>query len=288
MESAWSVIEEDKNKKGYVIAKCVCGQIKSINKNSIKRGTSKSCGCLFQKKVIEGKKYGILTACTKQRGNLWECECLCGNKIIIEGYKLYNEQRKSCGQCNLYTWHKDMFSNKKFGMLLITGFSHEQGKIRSKYYNYLCDCGATGKIISTSIGRSLSCGCYRDKKEFYNEISGTHYGNIRYNALYGRKKEIEFNVTQEYIWDVFIKQNRRCAITNTPIFFGKKKKDETTASLDRIDSTKGYIEGNVQWVHKNINLMKKTLSDEDFRKWFDETAECYIKHKREQEQDNNA
>jgi hypothetical protein len=37
-----------------------------------------------------------------------------------------------------------------------------------------------------------------------------------------------------------------------------------TASLDRIDSSKGYEEGNIQWVHKHINFMKRTYSQEYF------------------------
>lgn len=40
-----------------------------------------------------------------------------------------------------------------------------------------------------------------------------------------------------------------------------------TASLDRIDSSKGYIEGNVQWVHKRINKMKLDDSDTEFIEW---------------------
>ena len=33
-----------------------------------------------------------------------------------------------------------------------------------------------------------------------------------------------------------------------------------TASIDRIDSSKGYERGNVQFVHKDINAMKWNLS----------------------------
>lgn len=40
-----------------------------------------------------------------------------------------------------------------------------------------------------------------------------------------------------------------------------------TASLDRIDNTKGYTEDNVQWVHKIINKMKSDLTQEDFIMW---------------------
>lgn len=39
-----------------------------------------------------------------------------------------------------------------------------------------------------------------------------------------------------------------------------------TASLDRIDSTKGYVEGNVQWIHKRLNIMKGKSTDVTFIK----------------------
>jgi hypothetical protein len=50
------------------------------------------------------------------------------------------------------------------------------------------------------------------------------------------------------------------------IHFASKRKESatTTASLDRIDSDKGYAEDNVQWVHKKINSMKQTMRDELF------------------------
>jgi hypothetical protein len=37
-----------------------------------------------------------------------------------------------------------------------------------------------------------------------------------------------------------------------------------TASLDRIDSSKGYIIGNVQWAHKMVNRMKNDMPQEEF------------------------
>jgi hypothetical protein len=38
----------------------------------------------------------------------------------------------------------------------------------------------------------------------------------------------------------------------------------STASIDRIDSSKGYEEGNIQWVHKHVNFMKRTYSQDYF------------------------
>ena len=39
---------------------------------------------------------------------------------------------------------------------------------------------------------------------------------------------------------------------------------EQTASLDRIDNSKGYEVGNIQWVHKEINMMRGPLPIDRF------------------------
>lgn len=48
-----------------------------------------------------------------------------------------------------------------------------------------------------------------------------------------------------------------------------------TISLDRIDSSLGYIKGNVRWVHKDINIMKWNMSDEEFLGFVFDIAKTY-------------
>lgn len=99
------------------------------------------------------------------------------------------------------------------------------------------------------------------------KLSGRYF-----NVLKNRAKRLnrEFNLTVEYLWELFIKQNMKCALSDEPIDFPNTTTNLTfsqqTASLDRIDSTKGYIIGNVQWVHKDINSMKMDLQQEEFIK----------------------
>lgn len=59
-----------------------------------------------------------------------------------------------------------------------------------------------------------------------------------------------------------VSPNFCCNLTGLKLEFKTLKKQ--TASLDRIDSTKGYVEGNVQWIHKDINLMKNRLPQDYF------------------------
>ena len=42
------------------------------------------------------------------------------------------------------------------------------------------------------------------------------------------------------------------------------KYNKTTASLDRIDSKKAYTVDNIQWVHKDINMLKNKYDQEYF------------------------
>jgi hypothetical protein len=90
---------------------------------------------------------------------------------------------------------------------------------------------------------------------------------IKRAALHYRKP-IAFDITIEYLWRMFLRQKRCCALSGLQIHFSPKAKGDHTgyrsASLDRIDSSRGYVRGNVQWVHKDINLMKRTLPQERF------------------------
>lgn len=93
----------------------------------------------------------------------------------------------------------------------------------------------------------------------YGEISGRQW-------LYMKREASQFEITIEYAWELFMIQERKCVFTGVELtMWGKKNGQQTgTASLDRIDSSQGYVEGNVQWVDKRIQHVKRNWSDEDF------------------------
>lgn len=105
---------------------------------------------------------------------------------------------------------------------------------------------------------------YHHNWKGFGEISQSQWGDIQKSA---KDRKIEFNINIEYAWSIFLKQDRKCALSGIPLQFSYKSAkyyNQQNASLDRIDSSKGYIEDNVQWVDKNINFMKRTMSDEEF------------------------
>lgn len=95
----------------------------------------------------------------------------------------------------------------------------------------------------------------------YNDLSGKYWYDIQYNA---RRRNIPFctKLTIKYAWDLFIKQDKKCALSGLDIELYRSK-IRNTASLDRIDSSLGYTRKNVQWLHKSVNNLKCGLNNKD-------------------------
>lgn len=148
------------------------------------------------------------------------------------------------------------------------------------YWTCRCKCGneTTKREQNIITHRTRSCGCLHQHKPTgkrcskwrgYEEISGYYLNNMRENA---RRRGHECTVTPEYLWKLFLAQNKACALTGLPITFRtrdvrrKHPGEDQTASLDRKDSSLGYVPGNVWWVHKDVNKMKNVFELSYFKK----------------------
>ncbi len=81
----------------------------------------------------------------------------------------------------------------------------------------------------------------------------TYLGKTKTRAK--RRAELkgwDFNLTNDYIEDIFPKD------WICPVFKTKMKINggDTSPSIDRVDSTKGYIQGNIQWISYRANNIK--------------------------------
>jgi hypothetical protein len=103
-------------------------------------------------------------------------------------------------------------------------------------------------------GRATSCGC---KKLFYiGKISSAYWTPVKNSVA---TRGIEFGISHAEASELFESQDGKCAISGLDIYFGKRLR-ESTASLDRIDSSLPYSVGNCQWVDRRINYMKQSYS----------------------------
>lgn len=91
-------------------------------------------------------------------------------------------------------------------------------------------------------------------------VSSYYYHRLKAAA---EKRKLKFEVSRKFLDELFEKQNGKCNYTGYDIYFGNNQYTGT-ASLDRMDNTIGYTETNVQWVHKDVNVIKWDLSHQRF------------------------
>jgi len=158
------------------------------------------------------------------------------------------------------------WSGERINAITIVSFSHKDGK--NYFWNCRCDCGKEFVIRGHNLYKNpKSCGCLRGRGIWkgFEDISLSYFSQIKNNAL---RRNIQCNITIEDIWQLFIKQNRKCALSGVDLNFARRYGDEDqTASLDRIDSNKPYSINNLMWVHKDLNMMRSKVTLDEFKKW---------------------
>lgn len=181
------------------------------------------------------------------------------NKINALGLKTNDEHRLTNGEQKLYN----------SGHIILGKYTVSSDKISLA-------CKFCGKEFTAQAARIISnktksCGCLfninRAKSGYSKKRTGGQYisGTCLSSFIDGAKeRNIEWNLSIEYLDKLLLEQNFLCALSGKPLIYGYMKPVEYTISLDRIDSTKGYIEGNVQWVHKHLNIMKLNHSQDYF------------------------
>lgn len=130
-----------------------------------------------------------------------------------------------------------------------------------------CECGTIKSLYGCHLRQNRTQSCRKcSESKHKHRLNSRIWGRIRYNA---KCRNLEFNLDKQFLYDLlYIKQKCKCALSGLDINIANTIKEDqhgvTTASLDRIDSKKGYIYDNVQWVHKDINFMKQEFNQEYF------------------------
>lgn len=174
----------------------------------------------------------------------------------------------SCGKTfKAQDGHFIIAKNKRFinllGIKRYKGFSwkcrEQEYRIGNKYYkNHPERAKKANKLElkgnKNSLNRTLKSAISAQKKRFPNEICIFKYGG-RFPSSLIWKEANEYN--KQIIKNLLEQQNYKCALTGDPI-------TELTLSIDRIDSNKGYIEGNIQLTTWEANERKSNFQSDAF------------------------
>ena len=144
-------------------------------------------------------------------------------------------------------------------------------KICGRYVKPCPECNELQSYLRLSYAKkSLELGkvckkCSNKKTEnchrgFYECIPITWFKKCKISS---EVRGLEFIITIEDVFNLFLKQNKKCALSGIDLYFepvGQKH----IISIDRIDSSKGYTIENIQLIHKDLNFMKQQFSQEYF------------------------
>jgi CRISPR/Cas system Type II protein with McrA/HNH and RuvC-like nuclease domain len=86
----------------------------------------------------------------------------------------------------------------------------------------------------------------------------------KYTVSNAEKRNLNVEITHEYLNELFVKQNGKCAITGQLLTCNKSLCD---ISIDRIDSNKHYTIDNVQLVLDQANQRKGDLTNNELANW---------------------
>ena len=193
------------------LCKCDCGKTIEVRASSLRRGFTKSCGCLkdyrsdgFHKNLV-GQKFGKLTVVSyipiKDRENKrrnWLCLCECGKYTQVSGDKLMNGHTKSCG-CAVVEHIANV--NRKYEF------------VSKRLY---------------AVYKSMMSRCYNPKAREYE-----NYG--------GRGITVCDEWNGDYGYDAFSKW----ALNDSGYDVNA---EQGQCTLDRIDVGKGYSPDNCRWI----------------------------------------
>lgn len=84
----------------------------------------------------------------------------------------------------------------------------------------------------------------------------------------------KFDITVELLLELWESQKGKCAITGVKMELPKTtyspRNSPSCASLDRIDTSKGYMKDNVEFICQFVNLGKNNYSKNQIQKFFDQ------------------
>lgn len=128
-----------------------------------------------------------------------------------------------------------------------------------------CSRACCGKGVSLNLGKDLGNGILREN--FTRSLD--EYSPFRYFIRKARNRSYDYDIDLEYLKNLWTSQDGICPISGIQMelypsasAWEKDKGNPWKPSLDRIDSSKGYIKGNVRFICYIANMCKQDWPDE--------------------------
>lgn len=137
-------------------------------------------------------------------------------------------------------------------------------------------CSRTCSIKYGHVVKPQRSGKYEISKHSGNRKDSLTSYKYTFNTCKRRYKQ--FSISIEDLKDQWELQKGICPYSKIPLelpVYSKTVHPSIRASLDRIDSSKGYIKGNIQFVSTLINFMKSNLTHFEVLDFIDKLVKNY-------------
>lgn len=162
--------------------------------------------------------------------------------------------------------NKTLYIGDKIGSLTIIKKAYIRLDITRPcpYIPVVCDCGVEKDINAYKSEEKNKCkSCI--ERSTVKRYKGINLIILKRAKIGAERRGFKFEITIEDIYNKYISQNKKCALSGLEIFFTHNShSSKGTASVDRIDSSKGYAIDNIQIVHKHVNEMKMAHNQDYF------------------------
>lgn len=139
-------------------------------------------------------------------------------------------------------------------------------------YFVKCECGFESSVVAYALYNGTSTQCkecqyktmnaHRAKYPNVGPVHGSYLNSLTRHA---RTRNLKVNITVGDLAAQWQRQESKCALTGWVLTLKERQHQPVaTASVDRIDSSRGYSVDNIQWVHKWVNRAKMDLTEERF------------------------
>lgn len=188
------------------------------------------------------------------------CKCNCGRTVQVKSHNF--KKGKHCS-CKKYLYND--LTNLKFGKITVLSLEKRNKEFNNKRgHLYKCECNDCKKIYffhSTTLKRKgfKGCRCNNDPC-----LSSKRYWYRVYKSN-AKKRNLIFDLSFEKFISLCQSPCYYTGLINT-ITINKNDLSGIWKcnGIDRVDNTKGYIEGNIVPCSKQINKMKGNLNHLEF------------------------
>lgn len=200
-----------------------------------------------------------------------KCQNIARRKVKME----HPPEFKKCHKCQVVKQNNEFYRKNNSHDCLQHRCKEcdKKHKKKLKYVYYRCDvCSKNIRHKGTGTARenkkARRCArCFHKQNRGSNCSSYTGSEHFAGRLISGwessaKRRNHEWNLSKEQLDEKFNAQNGICALSG--IHMLPDKSSPYRPSIDRVDSTKGYTEGNFQFVCSRVNVMKNKFDEFEF------------------------